>query len=822
MFSARQTLVVIILTIIFTAFIILLFTPPEAISIAIGKLRLNLIVSILLILISIVRQQDQRQLRHQANELAKERNLLSQVIDIIPDAVYVKDKESRFLLANKTTLKYLEVADLHEILAKTDQDLNLEHAQKYLEEEKQIFEIGQPVINREYVHTSSDGSLKLISVSKLPLYDNAGNIIGMVGVNHDLTESKVFENQLREERNLFKTIIDNIPDRIYMKDLESRFVLVNQATLNWHRMTNSDQIIGKSDADFFGTEIGAEYRKNETRIYETGEPLINFEMLSQIAPNGAQWILISKVPIRDSAGNIIGLLGVNRDISELKEATLAIQKTNARFSVAAESSLNAFFIFESVRDQDNQIIDFRFVYINSRAEKLLDRPRQEVLGKTLHELLSFINDQGFFDKYVHVVESGEVLEEEFAIHAAEIHATWLYHQVVPLDDGIAITAQDITERKLFEEQIRYHANLLEQISDAVISTDLDFRIISWNKGAEKIYGWSAEESIGQRVEKMIPALWSEEVTAEVRQSFAAHGFWAGEYQQKRRDGVIIDIQTSTTLVYDGSGKPIGTVAVNRDITEHKQAQRQLMELDLERERVRILQRFISDMSHDLKTPLASIKLSLYLLSRFMDDPLKRRQHLDVLNAQSERLENMLNDLLSMSRLDQASEEFVFEPVNLKKMISQLAAEHEPLATRRKHSIKIETDTDLPTIMADNLKLNRALTNLIVNGLNYTHDGGEIMIRAYQEKHELVIAVQDNGVGISEADLPLIFERFYRADTSRSTGTGGTGLGLSIAKRIITAHGGEITVESTPGKGSIFSIRLPLVPINHVHKASQDS
>jgi len=814
MFSTRQTFIVVVVTMIFSVILAVIFTPPGALEIVVTKLRLNLIISILLLLIAFVRRQDQLQLKHQADELAKERNLLRQVIDVIPDSVYVKNRESQFILANKATIRHLGLSDLSEILGKTDFDLPHpdSQAQEYLDEEQRLFKTGQPVINRNFEGLDYHGDPIWFTVNKLPLYNPAGEVIGMVGVNHDLTESKLFENQLKEERNLFKSVIDNIPDRIYLKDLETRFMLVNKATLRWHHMTHPDEIVGKTDADFFGPELGAEYRKNETRIFETGEPLINYEMLSQIGPNNAQWILISKVPIRDSAGNIIGLLGVNRNITELKQANLAVQEMNARFSVAAEGSLNAFFILESVRDAEAQIIDFKIVYINSRAEKLIGMPRQGVVGNNLCELMPFTRDSGLFDKYVRVVETGEVLEEEFQLPVPEIQANWLYHQVVPLADGIAMTTQDITERKLFEEQIRYHASLLEQISDAVISTDLEFSIISWNKGAERIYGWSAKDAIGKKVSELIPTLWTNEQASEVRASFQEHGYWSGEYQQKRRDGTLLDIQTSSTAIHDARGNPIGVVAVNRDITEHKQAQRQRMELELERERVQILQRFISDMSHDLKTPLASIKLSLYLLSRFIDDPVKRQHHLEVLNAQSERLETMLNDLLSMSRLDQASEEFVFSPIDLNTLISQVMLEHSPLATRRSHIIKVETDSSMPQVQADNLKLTRALANLVVNALNYTHDGGEIVIRTYREKHQAVIEVQDNGVGINAQDLPLIFERFYRADASRSTGTGGTGLGLSIAKRIIAAHGGDITVESTPGKGTTFKVYLPLLRI----------
>ncbi len=164
----------------------------------------------------------------------------------------------------------------------------------------------------------------------------------------------------------------------------------------------------------------------------------------------------------------------------------------------------------------------------------------------------------------------------------------------------------------------------------------------------------------------------------------------------------------------------------------------------------------------------------------------------------------------MSRLEQATDEFVFAAVDVQQLLAQVIQDQQVLAAQRRHQLLLLEGDVVPIIQADALKLNRAITNLVVNALNYTPEGGLVQVEARRENDCVVIDVRDNGIGISPEEQGLIFERFYRADKSRSSSTGGTGLGLSITRRIVEAHGGTIHVESMPDKGSLFSIRLPVV------------
>src|SRR5690606_18884239 len=150
-----------------------------------------------------------------------------------------------------------------------------------------------------------------------------------------------------------------------------------------------------------------------------------------------------------------------------------------------------------------------------------------------------------------------------------------------------------------------------------------------------------------------------------------------------------------------------------------------------------------------------------------------------------------------------------ENADLTQLVYEVVTHQEALAARREQRLWFETEDHLPLISCDYNMLIRAVTNLIANALNYTPIGGEIRVQVYREGDYVGIRVQDNGIGIDPADLPHIFERFYRADKARSADTGGTGLGLSITQRIIEAHAGEIRVESKPGAGSTFTILLPV-------------
>lgn len=274
-----------------------------------------------------------------------------------------------------------------------------------------------------------------------------------------------------------------------------------------------------------------------------------------------------------------------------------------------------------------------------------------------------------------------------------------------------------------------------------------------------------------------------------------------------REGNAIIVLTTKVPLRNSQGEIIGLVGVSRDISDLKRTEEQNLRLMLEHERVELMEQMVSNLSHDLKTPLSVIKTSLYLLER-LDDPIRQKDKIQNIKEQAERLEKLIQDVLRVSKLDQIVKA-VRDPVNMDMILQSVETNLRPRAEAKHQNFKLDIAPDLPTILGNQEDLWRMVANLVENAINYTPSGGQITLEAHFQAHGILIFVRDNGMGISGDQLPHIFERFYRADSARSIKNGGTGLGLSIVKLIAEQHGGEVKVESQLGKGSCFQIWLPI-------------
>ena len=252
------------------------------------------------------------------------------------------------------------------------------------------------------------------------------------------------------------------------------------------------------------------------------------------------------------------------------------------------------------------------------------------------------------------------------------------------------------------------------------------------------------------------------------------------------------------------GEQVRVVAV-RDITDLKNAE----ELHIEREKVRVLQKFIGNLSHDLRTPLSVINTSIYLIDRLASEPERQHHQIEVLQTQALHMQRLLEDLISMSRLDKAdTSDFKFRWINVNIPVAQAIQDHQNFALRKKQTLTYQLANDLPDILLDLDQFKLAIKHLILNGLSYTSEGGNVSVETLKENDQVIIRVCDDGVGIQALDIPHIFDHFYRVGEARGN-AGGTGIGLTIAKKIAEAHGGKIEVRSQPGEGSVFSIILPI-------------
>lgn len=373
---------------------------------------------------------------------------------------------------------------------------------------------------------------------------------------------------------------------------------------------------------------------------------------------------------------------------------------------------------------------------------------------------------------------------------------------------VMVTLNVATEQQNIQNQLRQRASIFDSAFDAIIIMDGDFLIQGWNKAAEAMYGWQAEEVMGKPWREVLHPVYSAISHTGLLEYLLTRNRWHGEVTHHHRSGMSLRVESSLTIVRNPKGRPETVVAINRDVTQQREMEDREFKLAIEKERMTLLGHFLRDVAHDFRTPLTSIITSTYLLKRVSDEA-KRQIHITAIEKQTKRLEELMHDLFNQERLDRGDTgDYTFGEVDINALLQDTADASASLLSAKNHELAI-TLNDIPTIMADSHQLNRAFTNLLVNAINYTPPQGKISLCTYVQQERVYIEVQDSGIGIARDDQVRIFDRFYRSDQARGVETGGAGLGLSITQKIIQAHGGEIEVESTPGQGSLFRVYFPL-------------
>jgi PAS domain S-box-containing protein len=373
----------------------------------------------------------------------------------------------------------------------------------------------------------------------------------------------------------------------------------------------------------------------------------------------------------------------------------------------------------------------------------------------------------------------------------------------------ALTAISAVWRKHSLDQIEQQANALREsearfrsMLEASFETLMlyqDNRIIDINSAVEPLLGYTAQEMIGRSVIDFVEPPYE----AQFQNGDPAQSSAPFHILLRRKNGSALRAEVRSKWLWH-KGQSIRAIAV-RDITELKNQE----ELNIEREKVSVLQKFIGNLSHDLRTPLSVINTSIYLINKLEQDPERQHHQIDVLRSQAAHMQRLLEDLISMARLDKAdTSAFNFRWVNLNEPISQAISEHQNMALRKNQTLTYQFAPNLPKTLVDVNEFKLAIKHLILNGLSYTGEGGIVSVETSVDPTHVIVQVRDTGVGIEPDHMPHIFEHFYRADEARGD-EGGTGVGLTIAKKIVEAHGGTIRVESQPNQGSIFSIFLPI-------------
>jgi len=336
--------------------------------------------------------------------------------------------------------------------------------------------------------------------------------------------------------------------------------------------------------------------------------------------------------------------------------------------------------------------------------------------------------------------------------------------------------------------------VLASVGDGVVVVDLDGRIQTVNRAFERLSGFSALEVRGDNLFQILAAENGFNRITAMRDSLRGGDIWSDELVGRRKDGGQYNIQFTIATIRDRHGKPVGYVGSQTDITRQK-------ELD------RMKDTFISDVSHELRTPITNISLYVELLK---SAPIERyARYLNVVKEQSEVLTKLVEDILDLSRLTATKTRPVtFTKADLNQLVAQVITAYKPLADVSGLTLNLIPDSELPAIYVEQNQIARMITNLVTNAIRYTPKG-QVRVVTCADQNGVCLIVQDTGIGIDPQDIPHIFERFFRGRNVRQSEMHGTGLGLAIVKEIVDFHGGQVEVQSEPGKGTIFRVWLPV-------------
>jgi len=364
-------------------------------------------------------------------------------------------------------------------------------------------------------------------------------------------------------------------------------------------------------------------------------------------------------------------------------------------------------------------------------------------------------------------------------------------EIGELADSFNLMAEHL--KKMIEELAEQRdkmGTILTTMADGIIVTDEDGVIVLFNKASERIFARRSEEAVGKRLKDL--ALHSE------LESMLSETLATGRLVRKevRLPGTPeISLSAYSAPAKDGQAQVRGAVLVLHDFTElrqHEEAQRE----------------FVANVSHELRTPITAVRVTAEaLLSGAKDDPRLLDRFLTTLVKESERLSLLIDDLLEIAKREAGRIQVKKGEVPVREVVDRVLLVCGPKAERN----ELEVTVDVPEGMeayADERQLEQVIGNLVDNAIKYTPQGGSVHIRATEDEANTIISVSDTGIGIPQADVARIFERFYRVDKARSRQLGGTGLGLSIVKDIVEGHGGTITVQTRLGEGSTFTFTLP--------------
>jgi PAS domain S-box-containing protein len=682
----------------------------------------------------------------------------------------------------------------------------------------------------------------------------------------------VRENEeLARERDLLRMIIDSLPDFIYVKDSKSRFLMGNSACARALGASDPDEIVGKTDFDFSTKDSAERYFANEQAVMRSGQTLDTVESFVEKGAKESRWIRSTKIARHDGDGKIIGLIGIGRDITELKRAKEAsneeLQKRTVQLS---RERLLLRTLIDNLPDAIYaKDCAGRKTLVNPADLKNIGRKTEaESLDKSDFDFFPREIAEKFWADDQTVIRGQSVINREEYFLDEQGHQHWLLTSKLPLREtdgrivGLIGIGRDITRQKQMQTELAYEQELLQTLLEnsptRIFFKDLQSRFVRFSNSKSQGTLDAMRKAWCINHPDAPPDAWPSHLanidsfskwligktdfdTYPEAIARAAHS----DEQEIIRTGQPVVSKLERAHLADGrvfwwlvtklpwrdrDGNLIGTFGASQDVTPLKQAEESLRKFAAQLERSnRELQDFAYVASHDLQEPLRKIVVFGERLQEKAADRLEPEtlDYLQRMRKAASRMQTLINDLLTFSRVTTKAQPFT--QVNLAQTAREVIEDLEGRIETSKGRVE---PGELPTIDAEPLQMRQLIQNLIGNALKFRRPEAppivKIEARVFSgvlpqappgtpDQEWCELTVSDNGIGFDEKYLDRIFNVFQRLHTRNEYE--GTGMGLAIARKIVLHHGGIITGRSKPGQGAAF---IATLPVSHPKSDSNES
>jgi len=607
-------------------------------------------------------------------------------------------------------------------------------------------------------------------------------------------------------------ILATMMDVFYRTDTEGRIVIVTPSIT---------ELLGYSPDELINTPLSGLYENPEQReaflhrLQEAGGRMKGQEVCLRHKDGGQVWVSTNVQYHYDANGEVAGVEGMVRDITQQKDTEQSLRKSEQKFRAIIDHMLDIYYRTDA---------EGKLIMASPSCHELLGFTQEELIGTRLSDLyVDPATRETFMQKLIE--QGGKYYGFENSLRRKDGSEIWaVASSQFYFDDagniaGVEGIVRDITRRKRMEDALRESEHKLrtifENMMDTYVRTDREGIVVMVSPSVSKLLGYDPDEVVGRPLRDFYAVPESRETFLRLLEDNGGH-YYGYEVLMTNRDGDTLWVMINAQFYYDEEGEIAGVEALGRNISELKEAEVQLLRAKENAEAAnRAKTEFLSNMSHELRTPLNAVLGFSSLLTHYREQPLpeKAPEFLDNIHEASKHLSELIDQVLDLAKIEVGKASLELQSVELNKLLGDCVRLMRPLAVQK--SVKLEFNAvasrdpgEQVYVSADVLRLRQVVINLISNAIKYNSENGRVCLSIRLEDEQVIVEVEDSGIGIPcdrQGDIFTPFTRAHKEHTAE-----GSGIGLAVTQKNLELMHSQIHLHSEPGKGSRFWFALQRV------------